>query len=261
MAHTRVIAPWRSLLPVTGFILCILLGAPVSHAKSLLQSGPEQVSLLELYTSQGCSSCPPADQWMSRLKDDPGLWNKVVPLSFHVDYWDYIGWRDPFAQPEFGQRQRHYARQGGVRTVYTPAMLLNGNEWRGWRDEDFPGGRPDSAGILTLELGEQNMTIRFLPNKQDSKGLRVYLALLGFDQISDVTAGENRGRQLSSDFIVLALIQEPLRREQELYFSSVPLFVQDRQFSRLAISAWVAERDSLVPLQAVGGWLNSTDTR
>ena len=84
----------------------------------------EQVVVVELFTSQGCSSCPPADQILSELasRDD------VVALSYHVDYWDYLGWADDFAKPAFTDYQRAYARAAGKRTIYTPQMVIGGSE-------------------------------------------------------------------------------------------------------------------------------------
>src|SRR5687768_10063986 len=73
------------------------------------QSGPNRTALLELYTSEGCSSCPPAEAWLSRVKSDARLWKEFVPVAFHVDYWDYLGWRDPFGMANYSERQRAYA--------------------------------------------------------------------------------------------------------------------------------------------------------
>ena len=83
----------------------------VTTQAQTFESNNEQVSLIELYTSEGCSSCPPAERWLSKLADDESLWSHFVPLAFHVDYWDYIGWKDPYASKEYSQRQRRYALQ------------------------------------------------------------------------------------------------------------------------------------------------------
>src|SRR5881394_2772067 len=79
------------------------------HTSFTFQSSGEQVALLELYTSEGCSSCPPAETWLSRLKESPKLWKDFVPVAFHVDYWDYLGWKDPFAAKVYTERQHEYA--------------------------------------------------------------------------------------------------------------------------------------------------------
>src|SRR5574339_14875 len=96
---------------------------------NLMSAGPIQfhsstnrTALLELYTSEGCSSCPPAEAWLSRLKSDARLWKDFVPVAFHVDYWDYLGWRDPFGAAEYSERQRGYAAQWKSRSVYTPGF-------------------------------------------------------------------------------------------------------------------------------------------
>jgi len=115
----------------------------------VLQSGPARASLLELYTSEGCSSCPPAEAWLSRLRDDARLWKEIVPVAFHVDYWDNLGWKDRFASAAFTARQRDYAARWNSGSVYTPGFVLDGQEWRGWftgRGAAVPGHRP--AGWL-----------------------------------------------------------------------------------------------------------------
>ena len=85
-------------------------------------SPAKRVVMLELYTSEGCSSCPPADRFISRLKHRSLDDQLLIPLSFHVTYWDYIGWRDPYAPPAHGNRQSWYARQRNLRTVYHAAV-------------------------------------------------------------------------------------------------------------------------------------------
>jgi hypothetical protein len=77
-------------------------------------------------------SCPPADEWLGRQKEATELWQRLIPLAFHVDYWDYLGWWDRFASAEFSQRQRDYRHSGGLGSVYTPGVVVNGQEWRGW---------------------------------------------------------------------------------------------------------------------------------
>jgi hypothetical protein len=96
------------------------------------ESSSRQTALLELYTSEGCSSCPPTDRWMSALENEPGLWNEFIPIALHVDYWDYIGWKDRFVSLEYSARQRQYAQEQSLKTVYTPGFVYNGNEWRNW---------------------------------------------------------------------------------------------------------------------------------
>lgn len=127
------------LLAITAqFFIATLAGASCS-ATSPVTAG----HLVELYTSEGCSSCPPADRWLRNLpaRDD------VVALAFHVDYWDYLGWRDRFADSRFTDRQRAMAARAGSGTVYTPEVALDGREWRRWSSGALLrvlGGRTDS---------------------------------------------------------------------------------------------------------------------
>ena len=112
----------------------VLLGAFLMPVQYLMaetyESGAFQTSLLELYTSEGCSSCPPAEAWLSQIKDKGFKPNSVVPLAFHVTYWDYLGWKDQFSKKEHDQRQREKVLQAGEKTVYTPQFLLNGQTLR-----------------------------------------------------------------------------------------------------------------------------------
>ena len=98
------------------------------------QSTDHIVPLIELYTSEGCSSCPPADQWLSGLADQGFTNDKVIPLAFHVDYWDYIGWKDRFASPKFTARQRQVVDAGRAKFAYTPQVLFNGIDFGDWRN-------------------------------------------------------------------------------------------------------------------------------
>jgi len=238
-------------LVLSGFLLFI----SASHAQTLINSGTEKLSLIELYTSQGCSSCPPADQWLSRLRQNPDLWNHMVPMAFHVDYWDYIGWKDPYAQPRFGERQRRYALEGGFNTVYTPGLLVDGQAWDGWRGNQAPKPKNKAAGNLVLDVSENHIDIQFIPTGQVAGKLQVNVAWLGFDLHSRVSAGENRGKRLVNDFVVLDLSQRIMRRENGAYVASQGRPDLPRELGELAVAAWVSDSSSLQPIQAAGGWV------
>ncbi|MDE2275535.1 MAG: DUF1223 domain-containing protein, partial [Burkholderiales bacterium] len=124
MRHTTL--PAAAAVAALASTLATNVGAaPACRATS----GPMPPAVVELYTSEGCSACPPAERWLSSLTGRPG----VIALAFHVDYWDRLGWADRFASPENTARQHAWARQAGNGTVYTPQVLLNGQDWRGWR--------------------------------------------------------------------------------------------------------------------------------
>jgi len=222
------------------------------------QSATEQTALLELYTSEGCSSCPPAEAWLSGLKKSPGLWKDFVPLAFHVDYWDHLGWRDPWAERGFSDRQRAYAEIWHNESVYTPGFVLNGKEWGDSsrrKDALKPSGA--KAGVLAVSSSDTNRwQVNFAPVNADDQNYEVHAALLAGDLSSDVKAGENRGRRLNHDFAVLTLVNAPLVRNGGLAQGDFVLTMpQNAAGSSLALAIWTTRTGSLVPLQSTGGWL------
>lgn len=219
-------------------------------------SPQQQLALVELFTSEGCSSCPPADRWFSSLQGEAQLWKDFVPVAFHVDYWDYIGWKDRFASPEFSQRQRRYSQQGGVGTVYTPGMLQNGREWRGWyRGEGFDR-TVRRAGVLGIEVAGDEVVVEYQSEGKPNAALTVHVALLGMDLESQVSAGENKGRRLQHDFVVLGIESRPLPSHGNQYAATLPLPGSTQPAPRYAIAAWVSPSGREAPVQAVGGYLD-----
>jgi len=244
-----------SKLFATLGLLCLASGIAAAD-EFIIRSGEEQVGLLELYTSEGCSSCPPADRWLSRLTTDAKLWTEFVPVGLHVDYWDYIGWKDRFASPGFSRRQRDYARLKNVSTVYTPGFVYNGREWRNWLgrpSSNFPRGT--KPGVLALEISDRDVAVRFLPGESRQQQLEASLAILGFGISTNVGAGENAGRQLSHDFVVLGVERGRLKREGEKHTAMMTLPSTHFEADRFAVAAWISEVGRPAPLQATGGWL------
>jgi hypothetical protein len=157
-------------------------------------SGPQAPTLVELYTSQGCSSCPPADRWLSRLPRD----GSVLPLAFHVSYWDYIGWKDPFAQAAFGERQRQQQRINGSRIAYTPQVVLQGQDrrdWSGWRAQ--PAGAAAVQITLARDGAGVQATLKGAPRRLAAQW---WWTSSGHE--TAVGAGENRGERLRHDHVV-----------------------------------------------------------
>lgn len=237
-----------------GLLLGTLLSSNLLAGTAHIESGDQRVNLVELYTSEGCSSCPPAEAWLNGFLQDEQLWKRVIPLAFHVDYWDYIGWKDRFAQSRFSDRQYRYQREGGIRTVYTPGVLVNGKEWRRWFRQ-----RPDLAnervGQLSLKIDEDRVTARFEPTGKPASALRLHLAVLAFGLNSEVAAGENRGRQLAHEFVVVGLDASDSRN---LSWQTVLPETRQTGAGRHALVAWISEPNSQRPIQAAGGWLPAT---
>src|SRR5881394_1953150 len=141
--------------------LIALLGAAAltsQAADRVFESGPQKVHLLELFTSEGCSSCPPAEAWLSKLKSDPRWWKDFVPLAFHVDYWDHLGWRDPFASKEWTARQYRYSAAWKKGSVYTPAFALDGKEWHSGA---LPAVATETPGVLKISVNGDQVTATF----------------------------------------------------------------------------------------------------
>lgn len=202
------------LVLVTAFALSAVPAnaAPSSPSFACSKtSPPHTVALLELYTSEGCDSCPPADRFLSSVFRNGLQGGDAIPLALHVDYWDAIGWKDPFGSKLFSERQRRLSALAGSRTVYTPEFFLSGREWRAALSTSaLPlieavariNARPARAE-LTLSL--PTITGNTLPARIEVKapsGAMLYVALYERGLSSRVTAGENRGATLQHDFVV-----------------------------------------------------------
>ncbi|MCH4295358.1 DUF1223 domain-containing protein [Shewanella sp. 3B26] len=240
------------------FVLPALLAMPLSAVEFSARSENPDPIIIELYTSQGCSSCPPAEEWLSAFAKEKDLWHKYFPLAFHVSYWDYLGWKDPLADKRFGKRQYAHWNRKHSKGVYTPQIFIGGDEWRGGEDrggEDRGGElhRATAAAPLSLSLKDKRLNADY-----GAQAPRLNLAIVGVGIHTPVAKGENRGKTLQQDFAVLSLYQfdnqsdiaNVSRFGGELELDMDALL---RRAPRLALVAWVEE--DMQPLQAVGGWL------
>ncbi|HXI74453.1 MAG TPA: DUF1223 domain-containing protein [Pyrinomonadaceae bacterium] len=223
---------------------------------TVFQSGDIQSSLIELFTSEGCSSCPPAERWLSALKSSSDLWKKAVPVAFHVDYWDRLGWRDRFAKPEFTARQQRYAAAWGGDSVYTPGFVVNGKEWRDWFGRNGMPTTSTKVGVLRVSLGDGGkLTAAFVSETTQPRTLTLNIALLGNDLESDVKRGENSGRKLRHDFVVLQLAKSEMTNQGNRWTGTVLLSSNAGTDKATALAAWVQSGETAPPIQATGGWL------
>jgi hypothetical protein len=178
-------------------------------------SGPRTVPLVELFTSEGCDSCPPADRWLSAQFPPQSAAAPGIALAYHVNYWDRLGWRDRFAKAQFTQRQRDEASAGAGAIVYTPQILVQGRETRGW---DHGGAmdaiaaaerRPPRADVtLDISPGEGVLHVRATASVADPalrKNASVWIAFADSGHVTEVAAGENRGIRLRHDNVVRSL--------------------------------------------------------
>lgn len=176
-----------------------------------LKAQDKPIVVVELFTSEGCSSCPPADRLLSKIVDSTDEDVEVFGLSFHVDYWDYIGWKDPYANQAYTSRQRAYGRKFGLRSIYTPQMIVNGkHEFVGssssnWklaytRESDLLPDLELNLEIVSLTRDEIKINVSSV--KVESTIINVALVEKGLEQ--QVIRGENTGRKLAHDNVVRA---------------------------------------------------------
>lgn len=198
---------------VAAAVVLLLWTTGAAAATCSAESGTIRVPLLELYTSEGCDSCPPADRWVSALPQRGFTIDRMVALAFHVDYWNYLGWTDPYAQAAFSARQREANRRIRSRAVYTPQLLLNGLDYRralfrddfGERVAELNAGKPRAAISLQIDGSSTAARVRgsiTIPAVADRGTAHAYLALYENGLVSEVRAGENRGKRLLHDFVV-----------------------------------------------------------
>lgn len=189
-------------------IALLLLAISSAQAQTIsITSGPFQTPLLELYTSEGCSSCPPADRWLSEVIKLPRQELDVLSLAFHVDYWDYIGWKDAFASPQYTSRQRMLARANKQNSIYTPEFLLNDIEIRGSRNiisKIRQANLSNSPLQLELKVNKQSEIIDLQLNNHSpaDDDLNVEFVVFEDHLSSQVDAGENAGNQLNHQHVV-----------------------------------------------------------
>lgn len=208
-------------------------------------STPTQTPLVELYTSEGCDSCPPADRWLSSLKRR----TDVLAAAFHVDYWDRLGWKDRFARAEHTARQTEAQARSGARFIYTPQVLVNGRDWRGW--PELPAGRSAARVRITLQREAQRITVHVTAAGGAPVRLGMWWAWLEDDHVSQVRAGENAGVTLRHDHVVRASGRVPdwrVRDGSDAALDLPPAPSGDRKARLLVV---VTDGTSGLPLQAL----------
>lgn len=226
------------------------LSAQSSSSQGItFDSGTQRVHLLELFSSQGCSSCPPAERWMSLLTTDQRLWSELIPVVFHVDYWDYLGWEDPYATLKNSQRQRMYQLHDHSKAVYTPGFILSGEEWTDWfHTRMLPELAPEPAGQLKVKIANDKLQAKFV-RSQGNQGLVLNVALLGFGIVTEVAQGENKGMMLPQDFVVLTYTS--FDSDTGMWHVSMP---KTEFQGKTAAVFWVSQGSDPAPVQATGGW-------
>ena len=247
----------RSLILAFAAAHCAIAAASDCRATS----GPQTVAFVELYTSEGCSSCPPADRWLSAFagaRHDP----RVVPVAFHVHYWDYIGWKDSFGEARYAERQKEEARSAGARFVYTPQVIVGGRDFPEWHDEKAFAlaveaiQRKPARATLALESHSADdgtikgsVTAKLGPGTA-AKHLALAVVPLQNGLSTRVTAGENKGEQLANDYVVRDMASVKVAKPEarlEFEFKARPGW----NAQRMSVAAFLQDTETGEVLQAL----------
>lgn len=191
-------------------LICCLIASPTFAAEKItVMSNGQQTAVVELYTSEGCSSCPSADKWLAALVEVPEDELDVLALAFHVDYWDYLGWKDRFGSPDYTSRQRYLGRANSQRTIYTPEFFVDGVEARGTRrvlDKIRTANKQEAAIQLKLSISKASNSLQIelmslTPEAAEQPLLHRYFVYEN-ELMSNVTRGENSGERLFHQQVV-----------------------------------------------------------
>jgi len=237
-------------------IFFLILTFDLQAKQKTFSSDGKKAIFIELFTSQGCSSCPPAEKYLNKFLNSDELWSKYIPVAFHVDYWDYIGWKDVFAKSEFASRQYRYANLKHVRTVYTPAFVVNGSSWRRGFFNSYPQVQGLSSGKLNVIVDGDSVSATFKMKPPVDDVLQLNIAILGTQMTVKITAGENDGRKSEHSFAVLGYKKQ---LSDSMQWKLTLPKIKKTNSKRNAFVAWISRKNNPTPVQAVGGWLEDTE--
>ena len=248
----------KSLFSCMGLAGCLAALPVMAGVSCAVTSGARTAALVELYTSEGCSSCPPADRQLSRLQQALGPDAVVVPLSLHVDYWDYIGWKDPYAMSGFTHRQSALTAANHHRDIYTPEFFVSGSEVRDWRDDLRTAVARTNAQAVTAQIhiqAELDQKSRLIlsaeANTSRPEPTELYLTVIEGGLSSKVNRGENQGATLGHDHVARAWIGPLALNAGSLSVRREIQLPPEWNRSRLEVAGFVQEKGAGRVLQAV----------
>jgi hypothetical protein len=255
------IAANLGILPV-AILGSISLQAFADSEQCEARSSVNRVAVLELYTSEGCNSCPPADRWVSALPARGFAPDRVIPLAFHVDYWDQLGWPDRMAKAQFSVRQRMQAARNRANVVYTPQLLLNGSDYRQSAGDSGFGDRitalnrlPAAADLLLRQRSAPagvEVELEMSLARVAAGGVQTFVAITENRLQSAIQAGENQGKLLHHDFVVRELAGPlPQREAGRVKWKSTVTLRPDWKRPYLSLVAFVQDERNGEILQAM----------
>lgn len=239
----------------TLFIILVNL-SPLYANPNEFKSTEAQTHLLELFSTQSCSSCPSAQKWISHLVEDNHVFKTFVPVVYHVDYWDYLGWKDPFSKRQFTERQHDYAAFWKTDTLYTPEFVLNGREWKSQNQTTLNKNGPLVGVLQAIRVNDYTFQVSFVSIQAHQVPLTFQAVLLGNKIQIPVTAGENRGKTLPQDAITLEHFKLTPTFEKGSYQSQIKFNSPNPLYANhLSVAFWVSKDNGHTPIQATGGYL------
>jgi hypothetical protein len=226
----------------TCLAVLLSLASGAVAAACTAHSDAQRPHLVELYTSEGCDSCPPAERWMSTLRKHADL----IGLEFHVDYWDTSDWRDPFSDHAYTLRQQALADRANRGQIFTPQIWLDGQLWKNWPKAPPPALATAAAPALRLSAGGNPLDVQVDLDGGGAGDYRIYAAISETGLSENVRGGENRGKTLRHDEVVRAFAG-PARAPAQLRLS----VAQRVDPAHAAIVAFVENADDGSIVQAL----------
>lgn len=245
-----------------GAMLAMLVNTATAAPVCQWKSPTQPLLVAELFTSEGCNSCPPAERWLSKTLKADALADQILPLAFHVDYWDYIGWKDPYSKPEFTNRQYEWQKSGASQIVYTPEFILSGKEYRGWRNpsalrqalaENATQKAPLEIKATLVSSNSNALAIRLEQQWHGRPEANAQTALFLYEDglSQQVSAGENRGELLQHDAVVRSTLNvEKLKPNGAATVVNIPL-QKDWRANRLGLGVVVSADNGQRVFQAL----------
>jgi hypothetical protein len=253
----KILKPYKLIQVLLFTLACLPTYSKVSFTATSDNTVPH---IIELYTSEGCSSCPPADKWLSNLINHNKLYKEFIPLSFHVDYWNYLGHTDVLSSAQFTQRQRTYAKIWNAPNIYTPEFVLNGKEWKRNRFlRQIPNKviKPNHFPKAKLEIkmvSKNSYDIKLSGVPKNIQNIEAYVALLGNNITHKIPRGENKGKTLKHNFVVLALINKNMIFKNNDYQTNILIAIPSKlikETNNVAIAVWVKQKTVSQHIQAL----------
>lgn len=252
----KAIVPGESHSMIRFLILASLLASPAfADNPIVVKSSTAQTAVVELYTSEGCSSCPPADRWLSSLVTAPRQELDLLALSFHVDYWDYLGWKDRFSDADYTRRQRVLGANNQQRTIYTPEFFVNGKETRGAANilDAIQQSNASNAELelqLTVSRDESALLLVLeSPSRQESMEQLHHRYIVYENNLStEVQRGENSGKLLKHQQVVRYMSPAGNLRQQNQHRIEIG---PDWQAENLGVAVLVTSPGNRDYLQAI----------